>query len=961
MNNQHKVFITGIILLLAYVIPYTLIFMAEVPIESEEESESVMEIEETEEIRIFPDDYLTNISDISFLSGSPVSGSIESLAKKDSNKLVVEPEWNLGGYWEYDIRFKCSDLSEYNLEFYDLWLYLDIDDPVLSPGIVYLQANSSLKWVNIVQIDNSRINLVNEYVENVAEFRLYGNLGAIKKELSIDRMTFLQSHNKEYNYRLGVVNFTTHNFTENVGTTPSFTYEDNWWLGWYNDPYDITYGVSGSGVPYDWGEFVLNGSLTNITNGGDIKERTGSRCRFYYKFYAAAVSKFELYQWDYNTISWSYRDHYWWSYGSGSVAGWTGNWGIGDSNFRVDNGVPYYAHRLWLRADSSSSFQFKAADTYLLAYLNGTAFNIENNNYPEITNIQTIPSSPLSENEEFKLQADIRSSSPYNTIAGAKVYIYDLNNPENNLGWLDMNYSGDGDEWFINSNGSLFNFGNVGVWINATNSNGESSLNYTTFQINDSRPRITIDSPTENEEVSQLYGFSLNISVNDWDALENVSVKIYDDDELNPELDWVNMTHTGGNKYIYIIDPVDYPNNLYTVEFRAADQIGYGYNSTQMLIQNNPPSIEIISPSITEFTIPSNYSIECNISNEEPINSAQWDIVQSLGAYNWKNLTYNPISEYYEANFSLLDYEYGDYYLVINATDDKFNSSLEIKSIELHPFITYIINETDITHTSSDITVSGNPAQSTPIIGEITLNHHPIAKERDWEILLPQIFNDSYEYYIIRGEKYEPIGLNEGNHTIWHIPLYQAVDIVYFHLEQPKITNDPSGLIEIGDRNYELRFTLSTKHRFTNLTISHTLDTQIPKPENYEYELFYNLSEGWIKFSGEIQVSGNNGNFKFDWNLLNASSFIEFLYKAHLVIPYEEDGDGDDEEISENNLMYLLSTGGIISGIGTAIWGSIGYYLFKKQKLKKNGLIRITITVGVGLFFLGLGIGFLIM
>ena len=146
MNNQHKVFIIGCIVIIAFTIPYTLLFMAETPPGSEEESNNITEDEETEGSRTFPEDYLSNISSISYSSGASLAGTLESLSYKDGDTLDIEPGWN-GGEWEYDIRFKCSDLSEINLEFYDLWLYLDIDDPVLSPGIAYLQACAACEYM----------------------------------------------------------------------------------------------------------------------------------------------------------------------------------------------------------------------------------------------------------------------------------------------------------------------------------------------------------------------------------------------------------------------------------------------------------------------------------------------------------------------------------------------------------------------------------------------------------------------------------------------------------------------------------------------------------------------------------------------------------------------------------------------------------------------------------------------
>lgn len=141
----------------------------------------------------------------------------------------------------------------------------------------------------------------------------------------------------------------------------------------------------------------------------------------------------------------------------------------------------------------------------------------------------------------------------------------------------------------------------------------------------------------------------------------------------------------------------------------------YFKNTTNFYIQNDPPIVELEDPILNNSDIVQNghnATFICNITNEETINTAQYDIVSTLGTYNWNDLKYNVASECYEHEFNTTDLAIGEYYFVVNSTDDKHNSSLTTYSFQ-------IVSPPPIYSSSSDDDDSSSKKESPNIIDDI--------------------------------------------------------------------------------------------------------------------------------------------------------------------------------------------------------------------------------------------------
>lgn len=210
---------------------------------------------------------------------------------------------------------------------------------------------------------------------------------------------------------------------------------------------------------------------------------------------------------------------------------------------------------------------------------------------------------------------------------------------------------------------------------------------------------------SDGEVYSKLYDFTINISVNvesgDGMTIPNVTIwKSRPSDipdyyveipsgEQKSEIQWYEMegswsSSAGWYNWNFTFDPIILLNGYYGISFFLNSTLssnGEFINSSWCYFINNPPNMEIINPlDSTIIKRNENLTIQCNVTNEEAINSVEWDITDTIGIYNWKPMSYNISSEFYESIINMTDYDYGNYYLAINSTDDK-NSSVLLKPL----------------------------------------------------------------------------------------------------------------------------------------------------------------------------------------------------------------------------------------------------------------------------------------
>ncbi|MFX1453866.1 MAG: hypothetical protein ACFFDB_00690 [Promethearchaeota archaeon] len=970
MNSQHKVFLFGVILLLSCIIPYTLFFMGEVSESVEEEdgsgeNEAIPPLANNE--GRYPDDYFINVSNVQFIEGTNSgANSLDELDLIDYQFFGIIPSYN-GTKYNYDVRFDF----DIDYEVFNGYFYLQIAAPLFPSEIVEVQVNNSQGWETLYYISNNVTNINRTYVEYATQFRIFGSIDTISKILLIDRMVFAFGQDGDIITKndFNIVDYNIEYFYMD-GNVVTDQRDNDWWVS-VSDNLNL---IGETDYCDDFSKIIYEVRLY-LNDVGDPKIDSINKIREIGFTYWKHYNSLAIFQSSTNTKVWIMN----WQtgydlekeikgknveYHKDVYVNWTSDVASNPNDYiMIDpNGRLYWQYKIQSKGMCGGGGNHKLIQKYAVSDVEVLR---EEAYVPEV---YTVPNTPVSTSASFQVRLDAGSEDLYYPIESVKYQIQNktwikyvgYHIEESTLYgniWWEMKYDSGTDTWYsvyldkdLNEyeffNISEWRNGNYTTWVNVTNSQKVSTYGYYDFEISNKRPVITYFTPsTYLEKVSQLYNYDIKAHIIDpeLDDYDNVSIRIYNNPS-DPIIDWDNMTRISTTDvWNYTIQPILYENGVYTIEIKAKDFIGYGQNSTQVLIQNNPPNIEILSPLETELTMIIQ-GLKCNISNEEVINTAEWDITDTIGNYVWKNLTYNITSEFWEDTFSLLDYKYGDYYLVINATDDKYNSSLEIKSLQFHPLLTYYIPPELIYYIDNNIKVSSVAGGSDEITGSFMLLHHPIAEERDFEVYIPEEYEDAHEYYLTRGyQTHYPTGFNvKGVYTLWNLLTWEDRDVIYFKLDSPKIINTP---FEEKDGDYELLFTLSAKHSFTNLKIENALDQYIPDPENYEYAVYYKFGGDWVEID-DIKVDPSSGSVKFSytWNSINENSTIEFRFTAIQL---------DIEETDWTPIIVAATLGAF--GIGISVFIIFGFKKHEDWGKVKSILLSIGIGAAAGI------IGYLIV
>jgi hypothetical protein len=360
---------------------------------------------------------------------------------------------------------------------------------------------------------------------------------------------------------------------------------------------------------------------------------------------------------------------------------------------------------------------------------------------------------------------------------------------------------------------------------------------------------VEFNTPKATTTIRDLYNFVVNVSVFDPDLdVKDVNLSIYQEGGMT-YLNQTGMVQASSTSYsanyLYQIDPINLENGMWIFEVNVSDSIGWRNYSIEVLINNDAPKVEFITPALTElYRQPFTKTLGIEITNEEPINSAKWTISKELGEeeYLWDNLTYNPDTELWEGLFNLLDYEYGDYYLIVNATDDKYNSSLTHRLYEFHPRLLYEINESEIVYDRENIFIGFQEDTTTQITGEFYITHNDSIKEQNFTTRIPESYGDAKDYRLIRTLRtYKPLGEDSGTYVNWSVKGYQNEDYITFHLEKPYIEN---GELET-DGKYIQPFIIHSKHSLNQFQFKNVLNHIFKNPEEYEAILEYYENGSW--------------------------------------------------------------------------------------------------------------------
>jgi hypothetical protein len=1003
MKRETYVYIFGILLTISIAIPIILIFQA--TIETPEDEETT---HDSPEDFPNPDTLYKNITAFTINSGKGAvyNGDLDSLKFLDGDDLEITPTW-INPYYEVDIEFEINngyDLNSHAIDEYDYYLFLQIDLPPELTQELYFQKytiiGTTWQWVNITTIKNTITDMNRTFCERTLKYRIVGAINTDLKVVSIDRIRVIKAHSGSMspNFQSTIWYAVNEHESHSGNLDWDWSNPSNWWV--YDDSTVFKHKARDRDT-----------SCPNF----NVEARIESHWRFYWNAYfhdgtpttSQTFSGNIIYWWDeYVEAKYEYscqdycshtgfgEDIYMQTSIYDSSSGWEQidkHGGDGDEEddftaevnadrndrFRSSSDYSFKlrfkgkteSHETWSCSDWDGMKKYRSKTHIevdkVYASMSFKGYGFQDFDYPDI-HIYTNPSSnypddPISTLEEFDLLVDTQSQ--WKTYGVASVE-YMVVNETGATDWLPMTYdsqSGSGKSAYLTYkktfNQETLGQGEYQIWIRTTDTTGKTTIKPFDLKVYNARPRITINNPKEeNEKVSQLYNYNINISVEDpeLEPFSNVSFRMYPlDDEANPIINWTAMEQYNYPvlDWNYSINPIDYENGFYTLQFRANDSLGYGYNEIDIWIINEPPDIEIVQPIETTLTKPLNRTILVNITNEEPLISAQWDITQTIDSYNWKNLTYNATADLWYANFSLLEYEYGNWYLVINATDDKYNESIKIKEYQFQPFITYYKNIEDIGIKSEGLNVYINPAKTDNLDAVMTINHHEIAQERDWEVYIPNNFTDAHEYIMYRGfATYEPLGFNvEGIHTIWKTSDSAPVDIINFKLQKPILDNE---LIEEDETEDDLQilsleFSIFTKHELANIIIHNTLEKYLPNPQDYEYTLEFQFQSKWFEIKDYDLTIGATPSFSFVWGEIEANQTITFRFIA------------EEQIIEESPIGIWFLIGGLIGGVAVFFYGIYANYRGLWSESKAKTILYGLLAFGIG-FGGGFGIGYML-
>ena len=161
------------------------------------------------------------------------------------------------------------------------------------------------------------------------------------------------------------------------------------------------------------------------------------------------------------------------------------------------------------------------------------------------------------------------------------------------------------------------------------------------------------------------------------------------------------MTRIGlTDQWTHTMQPIIFPNDQYTVEVRAKDDLGYASKSISILILNLRPQTQIQNLENNDIiTQPNNLTLDITIvDNEGDIFSNTsimiYDSNNNTQLSNWTALTHI-IGSNYEFSFNPSDFEEGTYIISVRAEDDKgfgyTNITIVIRLEEPFDFMPFVI------------------------------------------------------------------------------------------------------------------------------------------------------------------------------------------------------------------------------------------------------------------------------
>jgi hypothetical protein len=309
--------------------------------------------------------------------------------------------------------------------------------------------------------------------------------------------------------------------------------------------------------------------------------------------------------------------------------------------------------------------------------------------------------------------------------------------------------------------------------------------------------------------------------------------------------------------------------------------------------------------------------------------------------YNWNDLSLNNSNGLWEGQFNLLDYYYGEHYIVFNATDEKWNSSITFErfSFELYPI--YEINNSDVQYNKDGFSI-----EEDDLVGEFTLPYHKKIQQNYFTTIIPQRYGDAYNYRIKRGDSYITPLEFAGREIEWELSEFQDEDIIQFNLENPIFDIDYNNSGE-----FVQFFSLSSKHELTNAEFSHTWYGGWDDASYYNFTLYYQSGDEWMTMPQDdyyfSRIFGDSVSFTLFIDI-NANETISFKIQAEEIT---------EPPKKEKDYGFPIIMGLLIGMGGAVVWALSSHYGFKKSLKKKWGntkwiasIILIGLSIGIGTF-----------
>jgi hypothetical protein len=161
------------------------------------------------------------------------------------------------------------------------------------------------------------------------------------------------------------------------------------------------------------------------------------------------------------------------------------------------------------------------------------------------------------------------------------------------------------------------------------------------------------------------------------------------------------MTQIGStDQWTHTIQPIIFPNDQFTVEVRAKDDLGYTYKSISISILNLRPQIQVQNVENDDIiTRPNNFTLGITIIDNEGDSFSNasimiYDSNFNTQLSNWVTLDH-VIGSDYEFSFNPSEFEEGTYIISVRAEDEKgfgyTNITIVIKNEEPFDFMPFVV------------------------------------------------------------------------------------------------------------------------------------------------------------------------------------------------------------------------------------------------------------------------------